>query len=287
LVKKIIMPRNYVSCTEIFDSILDNENELKEYSKLFRSVMNYETFIEKKLKDKTEHYIIPFSDEVRQYDYISSQDFYAKQHGRPDEFCENAIQLPSGDGIYFLFLHDQLVYIGQTTQGMSRIHQHFKDPEKEFDSFYFIPIDLRYVPDGKEFLDEVEMSYIVKYKPKYNKYIIEYIDIDKIKQLLKLYRDSMINENNREIENYKQDKINIEYPESEIYENEFLKNNSTIIKQILTKYLFDLKVEVNNRKIKIEDYFKLRNYIFHYCEEDIRRIMGTYESYYGRKDYKG
>lgn len=63
-------------------------------------------------------------------------------------------------GIYFLWYGDTLVYIGQSSNGTSRIMDHKKD--KLFDSWYWIPVVEKY-------LDDVEYFYIEKFKPEYNK----------------------------------------------------------------------------------------------------------------------
>lgn len=65
--------------------------------------------------------------------------------------------------IYFLYLKDELVYIGQTTQPnpLSRIGQHFAD--KIFDSFRFIEVER-----GQGILN-MEGQYIKENKTKYNK----------------------------------------------------------------------------------------------------------------------
>lgn len=61
--------------------------------------------------------------------------------------------------IYFLLQDDEVVYVGQTTAGLSRPFSH---TDKEFDTVKVMPC--RY-----ELLDETEDFYIGKYKPKYNK----------------------------------------------------------------------------------------------------------------------
>lgn len=69
-------------------------------------------------------------------------------------------------GIYFLKQKDQLVYIGQTTKGVSRILEH---KDKEFDKFYFIKCD-------KKDLNKIEGINILNYKPKLNRDIFCYKD---------------------------------------------------------------------------------------------------------------
>lgn len=61
--------------------------------------------------------------------------------------------------IYFLLDDEnEVLYVGQTTQGMSRIYQH---KDKEFSKVYIILCE-------EEYLNEVELEYIEKYKPIYN-----------------------------------------------------------------------------------------------------------------------
>ena len=61
--------------------------------------------------------------------------------------------------IYFLLQGDEVVYVGQTSAGLSRPFSHY---DKEFNS-----IKVMACPLNK--LDETEDFYICKYKPKYNK----------------------------------------------------------------------------------------------------------------------
>lgn len=71
-----------------------------------------------------------------------------------------------GSMIYFLTKDNEVVYVGQSKQGMNRIYFH-KFSKKDFDSFYFINCDI-------EKLDELESYYILKYLPKYNKSLEKY-----------------------------------------------------------------------------------------------------------------
>lgn len=61
--------------------------------------------------------------------------------------------------IYFLCKEGEVVYVGQTTQGILRPLQH-KDKEHDEVKLHFVE---------KEVLDLAEGYYIAKYKPKYNK----------------------------------------------------------------------------------------------------------------------
>ena len=61
--------------------------------------------------------------------------------------------------VYFLLQGEEVVYVGQTTQGYSRILQH---KDKIFDK-------VRYIECTKDDLDTLESEYILKYSPLYNK----------------------------------------------------------------------------------------------------------------------
>ena len=61
--------------------------------------------------------------------------------------------------VYFLLQGNEVVYVGQTTVGLSRPFSHY---DKEYDS-----IKVLSCPADK--LDETEDRFIIKYKPKYNK----------------------------------------------------------------------------------------------------------------------
>lgn len=62
--------------------------------------------------------------------------------------------------IYFLIDGEEVVYVGQTTKGLSRIEVHRRN--KKFDKVYAILCE-------EEDLDYCENTYILKYAPKYNK----------------------------------------------------------------------------------------------------------------------
>ena len=61
--------------------------------------------------------------------------------------------------IYFLIQDEEVVYVGQTTQGFSRIQAH---KNKQFNK-------VNYIRCRVDELDELESKYIVKYNPLYNK----------------------------------------------------------------------------------------------------------------------
>ena len=58
--------------------------------------------------------------------------------------------------IYFLMEdNNEVVYVGKTSNGLSRISQHRKEGIKEFNKVYIIPVD-------KKDLDEMEDFYMKK-----------------------------------------------------------------------------------------------------------------------------
>lgn len=62
--------------------------------------------------------------------------------------------------IYFLFLENSVVYVGQTKQDLfGRLSQHVRD--KVFDSYSVMPVSMAD-------LNRIERHYISKYKPRYN-----------------------------------------------------------------------------------------------------------------------
>lgn len=70
--------------------------------------------------------------------------------------------------IYFLLFKKEVVYVGKTMMGLSRVYSHKTD--KEFDEVYGI------LCEDEEELDYYEGYYILKYMPKYNKnYLTPYI----------------------------------------------------------------------------------------------------------------
>lgn len=65
-------------------------------------------------------------------------------------------------GVYFLFLNEEIVYIGQSGNVHLRISQHIKEKEKEFNKVFYQP-----VPPEMDLL-AIEKYYILKFRPKYN-----------------------------------------------------------------------------------------------------------------------
>lgn len=64
--------------------------------------------------------------------------------------------------VYLLLNDEEVVYVGQTTQGLKRIEQHQKEKKKIFNNYKIISCI-------KKDLNELENFYILKYQPKYNK----------------------------------------------------------------------------------------------------------------------
>ena len=90
-----------------------------------------------------------------------------------EELRKNRIKTqPLQTGIYFLFLGDEIIYIGSTNCLHRRLGEHsfgrahgtrLSDLRKVFDSYIFIPYE-----DTVLMLED-EFSYITQFKPPYNK----------------------------------------------------------------------------------------------------------------------
>lgn len=65
-------------------------------------------------------------------------------------------------GIYFLFEDDEIVYIGQSVNVLSRVSTHITDPEKRFNRACYVPI-------AREELNDIEDAMIAMFKPRHNK----------------------------------------------------------------------------------------------------------------------
>ena len=76
-----------------------------------------------------------------------------QENGKIFEYCN--IQ----NGIYFLLKNDEVVYIGKSTRGFSRIGEH---KNKDFNKYAILEIK------DKNMLNFYESKYILKYQPKYN-----------------------------------------------------------------------------------------------------------------------
>lgn len=93
--------------------------------------------------------------------------------------------------VYFLIDNGEVVYVGKTTVGLSRIYAH---KDKKYDKVYIILCD-------PEDLDFTETKYIAKYLPKYNTVfntrglITTHEAISKIRKLFKLSEITPLNLN--------------------------------------------------------------------------------------------
>lgn len=65
-------------------------------------------------------------------------------------------------GIYFLYKNNDIVYIGQTKNLISRLAVHLADKNKDFDSYKFLEL-----PHNMN-LNKLERFLIKKFKPEYN-----------------------------------------------------------------------------------------------------------------------
>jgi hypothetical protein len=65
-------------------------------------------------------------------------------------------------GVYFLFLNEEIVYIGQSTNVYTRIQAHVNQGEKVFNKVF-----VQIVPEEINLL-AVEKHWILKYRPRYN-----------------------------------------------------------------------------------------------------------------------
>ena len=80
-------------------------------------------------------------------------------------------------GVYFFFILDELVYVGQSTNIRKRIAAHQLENKINFDSVFYIEVD-------EDKLIQVEKGYIVKYDPKYNQTHIFERELIKIRRIL-------------------------------------------------------------------------------------------------------
>lgn len=78
--------------------------------------------------------------------------------------------------IYYLLKNEEVVYVGQTTQGLSRPFSHIHD--KDFD-------EVKIIGCKNDDLNSKEAKAITKYKPKYNKIMIDSYSIYPFKKMLK------------------------------------------------------------------------------------------------------
>ena len=95
-------------------------------------------------------------------------------------------EIPGGiqNAIYFLINNDEVIYVGQTKNGLKRILQH---GDKFFNKYSFIEKPI-------EALDYWEDYYIMKYQPKYNNsYNHNRLSLNSAYNQLKYYVKSYIN----------------------------------------------------------------------------------------------
>lgn len=104
------------------------------------------------------------------------------------EILENRKDLKtlSDPGIYFLLDGSHIVYVGQSVQPEARIISHIRT-EKDFDGYAISRC-------GHLDLDDLEVRYILKYTPKYNKNLNpsnNYKSLDQIKKILKINKNAL------------------------------------------------------------------------------------------------
>ena len=71
--------------------------------------------------------------------------------------------------IYALLYRNEIVYIGQSTSLVNRLASHLNS-NKVFDAWSIIEALGSFVPTKK--FNEIERSYVSKFKPKYNKHLL-------------------------------------------------------------------------------------------------------------------
>lgn len=91
-----------------------------------------------------------------------------------EENCR-AVDVGVASYVYFLLQGKEVVYVGQTKNGLTRIYQH---KDKVFDMAYVMECDANE-------LNRLENRYIFKYRPKYNKRPndFEAISLQRVKRL--------------------------------------------------------------------------------------------------------
>ena len=141
--------------------------------------------------------------------------------------------------IYFLIKNEEIVYIGQSVNGISRIQQH---TDKDFDSYFILETK-------KEYLNDLESHYIVKFNPIYNKRV-SYIPTGLINKY-KIFKEFKINASVFKIIEFSysiKPKYENYYDIEEIYK--FIKNGIDE-----NKFVFDHKKNiVKNPKIRLKDF---------------------------------
>lgn len=86
---------------------------------------------------------------------------YGHKNQWPEEILANAVSYSAKCGIYFLINNNTIVYVGQSIDLWQRIQQHKEKRAMMFDAVSWVACDV-----GK--LNELELFYIDRLKPKYN-----------------------------------------------------------------------------------------------------------------------
>lgn len=96
------------------------------------------------------------------------------------EILKNKISIKSINmsGVYFLIKGNEIVYIGKTTKGYSRIYQHLYQKTKDFDYYFYASLPL-------DKIDEYENKYIIMFTPKYNNILPKGNTMDAIQKRIK------------------------------------------------------------------------------------------------------
>ncbi len=87
-------------------------------------------------------------------DLLSKEKIQSMRHGADGSFS----------GVYFLFsgMDDEIVYVGSSKDILSRLIQHRKEGEKEFDGYTWITC-------ATTEMEQLELNYILLLRPKYNR----------------------------------------------------------------------------------------------------------------------
>lgn len=84
-----------------------------------------------------------------------------------EELCNESKRLQGAcAGVYFLYLGEELVYVGEGWNCLLRVAEHTRrDANKAFDRWNFIPVD------GRQERKTLERSLRRQHRPRYNKVI--------------------------------------------------------------------------------------------------------------------
>ena len=124
-------------------------SEAKRLSLEAKSQLDQARYVEKDAKHKLEE--AKDQSRIMANELLRAMQRYSFENGR----LENAMAA----GVYFLFLRDDLVYIGQSVSILGRVGQH---RDKKFDRFTFINC-------AKEHLNDVEGFFINLLQPRLNR----------------------------------------------------------------------------------------------------------------------